>query len=115
MLEYLRIRDLALIDDMELELHRNTLDIHDLKLEMRYRAWETAEMAKDECIVTLPGAGPVTVPPAQFNIFYVFFFMSFSAPFLILPLMIDSLRSTENSEYQRIDGEVIHETIDISK
>ena len=60
-------------DDMELELHRNTLDIHDLKLEMRYRAWETAEMAKDECIVTLPGAGPVTVPPAQFNIFYVFY------------------------------------------
>ena len=30
-------------------------------------------MAKDECIVTLTGAGPVTVPPAQFNIFYVFY------------------------------------------
>lgn len=61
--------------DMVLELHREAYFFPDKRSNRLYRPWETEELNKDECHAILGEgrhAGKVTVPPVDFNLFYIF-------------------------------------------
>lgn len=58
-----------------LELHREAYYFPDRKSNTLFRPWETEELSKDSCHVTLgegSSKGEVTVPPVDFNLFYIF-------------------------------------------
>ena len=60
--------------NVELEIHKRCLDIHELRVSKHYIILEKNELCKNDCLVYLSDSKiPVYVPPIEFNLFYVFF------------------------------------------
>ena len=60
--------------NVELEIHKRCLDIHELRVSKHYIILEKNELCKNDCLFYLSDSKiPVYVPPIEFNLFYVFF------------------------------------------
>lgn len=55
-----------------LELHREAYFFPEKKANAAFRPWETEELSRDDCRVVLGECGSITVPPPDFNLFYIF-------------------------------------------